>query len=536
MQSIFVLSTLISGLTTRAMYKIIALFALFVLPTFLFGQYPNITIYSTNHPSEPSICINPDNLDELVAGSNLNYVYTSNDGGYNWESNQLYSSEHGVWGDPCIVCDTAGDFYYFHLSNPSVGSWIDRIVCQKTTDLGQNWSDGVGIGLNGVKAQDKEWSVVDRKNNNIYVTWTQFDSYGSPDTEDISLIRFAKSTDGGQSFSDPVRINDVHGDCIDDDNTVEGAVPAIGPNGEIYVSWAGPEGLVFDRSTDQGETWLDEDVFVGDFPSGWNYNIPGINRCNGLPVTVCDTSNSAYRGTIYINWTDQRNGEDDTDVWISKSTDGGNSWSEAIRVNDDDEGKQQFFTWMTIDQTTGFLYFVFYDRRNYDDNNTDVYMAISKDGGDSFTNFKISESPFVPYESVFFGDYTNVTAHNGVVRPIWARLNQNVLSIMTAIIDPEIINVDNNEYQPFVLEQNYPNPFSDQTFISFKLYSPSVITLEINDVFGTPIVTILDQQDIEPGKHSYSFDADKYNLTSGVYYFSLRMNDQTMKRKMVYVN
>ncbi|MBK7266279.1 MAG: hypothetical protein IPI12_08095 [Ignavibacteriales bacterium] len=42
-----------------------------------------------------------------------------------------------------------------------------------------------------------------------------------------------------------IKISDKSGDCVDEDNTVEGAVPAVGPNGEVYVSWTGPYGLLF---------------------------------------------------------------------------------------------------------------------------------------------------------------------------------------------------------------------------------------------------------------------------------------------------
>ena len=38
---------------------------------------------------------------------------------------------------------------------------------------------------------------------------------------------------------------------------------------------------------------------------------------------------------------------------------------------------------------------------------------------------------------VFFGDYTNVSAHNNVIRPIWARLQMDILSVWTAIVRPE---------------------------------------------------------------------------------------------------
>jgi len=76
------------------------------------------------------------------------------------------------------------------------------------------------------------------------MTWTQFDSYGTSNPIDSSKIMFAKSTDAGTSWSQPgqgLRIDKLGGDCVDADNTVEGAVPAVGPNGEVYVAWAGPK-------------------------------------------------------------------------------------------------------------------------------------------------------------------------------------------------------------------------------------------------------------------------------------------------------
>lgn len=266
-------------------------------------------------------------------------------------------------------------------------------------------------GLNGEKAQDKHWVVVDPGTNDFYATWTQFDDYGVSDPSCQSNIRFSKSVDGGESWSPAISINQVHGNCIDSDETTEGAVPAVGPDGELYVSWSGgPEGIVFDRSLDGGQSWLEEDIAVDPHIGGWDINIPGISRSNGMPVTKCDLSNSEHRGTIYINFADQRNGADDTDIWLTKSTDQGDTWTTPVRVNDDEPGKQQFFTWMDIDQITGALYFVFYDRRAYDDNRTDVYMAVSEDGGETFTNTKISESPFIPWDNVFFlGGITTIS-------------------------------------------------------------------------------------------------------------------------------
>ena len=507
---------------------------LFALPGF--SQYQNVMISNVSSPNEPSICMNPRNPDQVIAAANTDKYFVSSDGGFTWFAGILTSPGYRVWGDPCIIIDTAGSFYFLHLSYVPGGPWIDRIYSQKYDFENNVWSDGSYMGKNGEKAQDKEWAVVDSATNNIYVTWTQFDQYGTSDPTKFSNIHFSKSTDAGETWSDAIQINEVSGDCEDDDNTTEGAVPTIGPNGEIFVAWAGPAGIVFDRSYDQGETWLDEDIFIDSQPEGWAYDISGIMRANGMPITCCDLSNSEYNGTIYVNWSDQRNGEDDTDIWLSKSTDGGDTWTEALRVNDDPPGKQQFFTWMTIDQTNGEIIIVFYDRRNYDNTNTDVYIARSSDGGETFENVRISESPFMPSSSVFFGDYTNITAHNGKIRPIWARADGTSMSIWTAIIDVSTDMAKVQEQMPFSLEQNYPNPFRESTYLSFKIRRPSIVSLSVYDMFGRRVAVVIDNQTKDAGKYIEQFNASDYNIPSGVYYFTLQIGNIVEKQKMILVD
>ena len=517
----------------------IILFLILLSPIFIFSQYTNILIDNTGVPEEPTICINPKNTQQLIAGTNTSNYYYSNNGGFNWTEGSLTSS-FGVYGDPCVVCDTNGYFYFFHLSDAT--NWIDRIVCQKTTDMGITWNNGSYTGLNGTKAQDKEWATIDRANNNIYVSWTQFDKYGSANENDSSIILFSRSLDAGETWASPIRLSETAGNCIDDDYTTEGAVPAVGINGEIFVAWAGRKtngetAIMFDKSDDFGETWLDNDIFVTDFPDGWTFDIPGISRCNGLPVTCCDTSNSFFRGTIYINWSDQRNGTDDTDVWLVKSTDNGETWSQPVRVNDDPAGSQQFFTWMTIDQTTGYLYFVFYDRRNYTDNNTDVYLAKSTDGGNTFENIKISESPFIPSSSIFFGDYNNITAHNGIIRPIWTRLENEDLSIWTAIIN-EIIptTIFKSNTNIFSLKQNYPNPFSEETFIEYEINQDTYVSLKIFDSYGNELLTLIENKFLIKGKYTNAINTKgNIELPTGFYYFCLMCGEEKIIKKMVII-
>jgi hypothetical protein len=398
------------------------------------AQFKNVFLDSLFNPNEVSIAIDFSNPKNLVAGSNLSNVYYSSDTGKTWNRSLVFS-KYTIYGDPCMICDYKGNFYYFHLSDYVKGTWIDRIVAQKSSNKGKSWELDTYFGLNGKKAQDKEWAVIDQKSGNIYATWTQFDQYESRKPEDKTVIMFSRSGDEGKTWSPAKVISTFTGDCLDDDNTVEGAVPCVGPNGAINVAWAGPKGLVFNQSTDSGKTWFKEEQIISDIPGGWNYNIDSIFRCNGLPITACDLSQGPHRGNIYVNWSDQRNGADNTDIWLIKSSDNGKTWSQPKRVNNDSTRTQQFMSWLTIDQTNGRIYCVFYDRRNYQDSRTDVYLAYSDDGGETFNNVIVNEKSFSPSKYVFFGDYINIVAHNNIVRPIWMSMNNGTTAVWTAIID-----------------------------------------------------------------------------------------------------
>jgi hypothetical protein len=404
------------------------------------GNFENILIHTSTGgtgPCEPSISINPKDPDKMVAASVLNNVYCSDDGGKTWEKSVL-TSKHGVYGDPVVRYDHKGNVYYSHLANSkgkaySSAEFLDRIVVHRSSDNGKTWTDGTFPKADHNKDHDKQWKAIHPVTGEIAITWTEFDVYGSKEKHHTSKILFSISRDNGNTWSDAIEISDKRGDCLDDDGTTEGAHPAFGVNGEIYVVWSVDQKIMMDISLDGGKTW-GQDVEIAQQPGGWSFEIPGIKRCNGFPVIKIDHSNKIGHGYMYVQWADQRNGINDTDVFMIVSKDGGKSWSDVKRINDDTPGKHQFFSWMDLDQKTGFLYFVFYDRRFTNDENTDVYLAYTTDMGQSFSNVKVSDTTFKPGRGVFFGDYNDICAENGIVRPVWTRLDGNVLSVYTALI------------------------------------------------------------------------------------------------------
>ncbi len=80
------------------------------------------------------------------------------------------------------------------------------------------------------------------------------------------------------------------------------------------------------------------------------------------------------------------------------------------------------------------------------------------------------------------------------------------------------------------LEQNYPNPFNPTTNISYTLSENSPVTLEVYNVLGKRVATLVNNEMRTAGSHTVSFDA--MNLGSGVYMYRLSTPEQTLTRTM----
>lgn len=83
--------------------------------------------------------------------------------------------------------------------------------------------------------------------------------------------------------------------------------------------------------------------------------------------------------------------------------------------------------------------------------------------------------------------------------------------------------------EDFILAQNYPNPFNPTTVISYQLPVTSEVRLEVYDMLGRQVATLINEQ-VAAGRHTVSFDASR--LSSGVYLYRLQAGSQIMTKKL----
>jgi hypothetical protein len=113
-------------------------------------------------------------------------------------------------------------------------------------------------------------------------------------------------------------------------------------------------------------------------------------------------------------------------------------------------------------------------------------------------------------------------------------LNVNLKDGENVVIDNSTINrlVVSGELIPTVysLEQNYPNPFNPSTVISWQSPVGSRQTIKVYDILGSEVATLIDEYR-EAGKYEVEFNAA--SLSSGIYFYKLKVGSFTQTMKMV---
>ncbi|MEE8153903.1 MAG: sialidase family protein [Phycisphaerales bacterium] len=327
--------------------------------------------------NEPSIAVDPTAPNRIVIGwrqfDTVNNSFRqagwgySNDGGRSWTFPGVL--EPGVFrSDPVLDFDAEGNFYYNSLRG-DFSCWIF-----KSTDGGVNWS--VPVPAFG---GDKQWMTIDRTggigHGNIYQAW-------STAAGCCGLDVFNRSTNGGASFEVPIAFATP---------PIWGTL-TVGPDGQLYV--AGVSGDPFDPGTflivrssnaqDADETPVFDMMTVvdmgGSLVFGGDPNPGGLSGQTWLTV---DRAGGPNHGNLYMLCAVNPPGSDPLDIMFARSTDGGEVWSDPIRVNDDQQpnGAYQWFGTMSI-APNGRIDVIWNDTRNTGvANMSELFYSFSTDGG-----------------------------------------------------------------------------------------------------------------------------------------------------------
>lgn len=408
-----------------------------------FGKNVQVTSVPQGN-NEPSIAVDPLDPMHIVAAGNdygtpasdawVGY-YVSWDGGKNWSRGLIPGYPGGsispsplngykAAGDPVVVFDGQGNVYISGIAfkrSLMMPGRDDGIFVAKSTDGGESF-DQVRMVINSMHTlsafHDKEWMAIDQRNGNIYVVWAWFIGYGAIGSQ----VLFSRSTNGGQTWSIPRIISDVR----NAEFGIQGSTIQVDNDGTIHVAW-----IDFDMnqvryaySTDSGQSFSIP-VSISEVRPIDRYIEPNNDyRTPTLLMSAVDLGDSNYSGSLYITWNDVRYG--DSDILLIYRRDGGQTWSEPVRVNNDtlSNGHDQFFSAVSV-SPEGYVHLVFYDRRD-DVNNTLIraYYAISTNGGEDFSiNIDISDEPFdgnnAPGSEPFIGDYIGIAATNMTTNAIW---------------------------------------------------------------------------------------------------------------------
>lgn len=402
--------------------------------------------------------------DPLVRGATRVAYYFSSDGGRTW-GNALLGLEtpEKTWGrasDPSVAADLDGNFYICALMLDN-SNFDTSVYVFKSTDGGRTFGNPSPVTLDianpNPRLIDKCYMTVDTSpsspfKNTVYAVWSVKaiqDSSGF----DLQVIRSAHRRPGDAGFSVQKTISHP--------GIMIGASLATGPNGEFYAVWIGlpAQVILFNASTDGGDSFLPievttSDVDIHDLVGSLEAPNPalriiGMERMHSFPVLDVDRSNGPNRGAIYVAWAETTNHRD-ADIFVEKlpPPNGGNpQHSSPVKVNNDGSGSDQFFPWLSVDSTNGWVEVGFYDRR--DDPNgllNNMYLARSTDGGASFGEntrvSAVSSDPRIQSQVgaafggfIGLGDYLGIAATRGKAHMLWADTRRGKQDVFYGQID-----------------------------------------------------------------------------------------------------
>ncbi len=362
-------------------------------------------------------------------GTLSGYAYSS-DRGDTWVDGGSMPNGSGtdVYGDPSIAVTNAGHWVFASID---LGS-PDAVAINHGDFSGGApvWQPAVKM-IDGSAFLDKEYLDYDPATNTLYLSYKNFGS---------GYLRLTRSTDGGYTWSSPTSVYTG--------GNANGAYPAAGVDGGVYVSWVDPLGsgnanMYVRYSPNGGQSW-DPLVSVSVTEPGSG----GVPRCFNRSFNVNFPSmgviktDGPLRGRACMIWTDGAPGR--YNAFFAYSDDNGQTWSERIQLNDNANAEQseQFWPQMHV-APDGRITAGWFDRRNETNNNSlcDYYITQSVDGGVTWGPNRRASDLSVAWCGVpadiapNFGDYNDITSDERSVFAIWSDARMGDPDVLFARFD-----------------------------------------------------------------------------------------------------
>ncbi len=421
-----------------------------------FEDSPDVATNSNNNntQTETSIFINPNNNEQILNSNNSTSwasgsagevlgtsSFISSDGAQTWDG-AIEGTGGQNNGDPAVAIDLNGRMYsgFIHSGGGQGVAY--------SADNGMTWTSVLVEDLQYNGLLDKNHLWVDNSYNspyvgNVYTAWTNLDG-GDNETQ----ICISYSEDGGLTYSNSVEISSE----VNAGSHNQGVNIQTGPNGEVYVVWAiydnwlstGYEQAIgFTKSLDGGKTWSEAERIIDDI-RGIRAEPPTAHRVNSFPSMAADINS----GNIYVVWANYgvpgNNSGNSIGVFMLKSTDNGETWSEPIQVSQAPlvSDNASYLPWISCDPSSGSLSVIYYDTRNTSGNDVETWVAISLDEGETWEDFRVSDVSFttkaVPgLAAEYMGDYLGITSFNSTVYPVWS---DDRTGVFKAYVSPFSIN------------------------------------------------------------------------------------------------
>lgn len=416
----------------------------------------NINVTNNALPeTESYLAIDQTNQRYLIGSSNNNggalgsqaqLMYRSADWGATWATNALpiACSSHS---DPGGAFDSLGNAYSVTLEYLGACGNTTKVNVYQSTDKGATWSAGVTIS--NTRGNDKELMAVDYQpaspcRDRLYVAWDD---------------RNSEKAATAPNYSGPWTIS---GNGLDSASI--GTDIAVGPGGEVYDVWANTslKQINFSKSTNCGGAWSAKQTIAAT-ADGYDYGIPAMCSRRALiyPAVDVDRSNSPNRGNVYVVWNDFTVAQgagciaitdpNTANVYLSRSTNGGTTWSAPKIVHQDIPFTDQFNQWMRVDDADGCIHISWHDTRNdlVTRAKSDVYYTRSCDGGITFdpetkVSTEMTDESAAGANPNQYGDYEGLAVLKGVAYPFWTDRRPSLLAGAEQIFTAKICSDPKN--------------------------------------------------------------------------------------------